>query len=469
MKNTGAVYTPKFIVDLMLDKIGYKDQNLLKKHIIDNSCGEGAFLIEIVDRYIKNYFIFNNDLKQLKKELETYIHGIEINKESFLKTLDNLNAVANKYGLLNLKWDIINDNAFKVSKFNNKIDFVVGNPPYVRIHNLNNNYQDVKLGKFSQQGMTDLYIAFYEIGLSMLNGKGKLIYINPTSLLQSKASSVLRKYIIGNNLLTDFIDLKHLQVFKNITTYTGIFLLDKNKETADVNYYEIDQKFNLNFIDKLKADLFYIDDNFYFSNKNSLIELKQILNYEPTLSNIEVKNGLATLADKIFIKEDFQFKSSNVIDVYKISRQTKFKIIFPYDKNGNLLPFDKLDLNVRKYLLKNKKALQDRSLIDNQEWYSFGRTQSIKDVNKPKIVISNLIKTSNDIKIKLIKPNVAVYSGIYIIGELNLGKIEKILLSDDFINYLKLLKKYKNGGYYTFSTKDLKKYLQFYLEKDIHD
>ncbi|MGL4950421.1 MAG: hypothetical protein ACRC4M_01070 [Mycoplasma sp.] len=35
--------------------------------------------------------------------------------------------------------------------------------------------------------------------------------------------------------------------------------------------------------------------------------------------------------------------------------------------------------------------------------------------------------------------------------------------SQDFIEYISLLGKYKAGGYYTFSTKDLKSFVSYYL------
>ena len=41
------------------------------------------------------------------------------------------------------------------------MDWVVGNPPYVRVHNLGSSAMDVKRQVFSQGGMTDLYLSFY--------------------------------------------------------------------------------------------------------------------------------------------------------------------------------------------------------------------------------------------------------------------------------------------------------------------
>jgi adenine-specific DNA-methyltransferase len=61
------------------------------------------------------------------------------------------------------------------------MDYVVGNPPYVRVHNLRENYEDIKAFSFSKKGMTDLFIVFFEIGFKMLNKTGKMSYISPTS------------------------------------------------------------------------------------------------------------------------------------------------------------------------------------------------------------------------------------------------------------------------------------------------
>ncbi|MEJ3568453.1 Eco57I restriction-modification methylase domain-containing protein [Ureaplasma parvum] len=61
------------------------------------------------------------------------------------------------------------------------MDFVIGNPPYVRIHNLIKEPNLIKNYLFSNKGMTDLYIIFYEIGIKMLNKNGILCYITPSS------------------------------------------------------------------------------------------------------------------------------------------------------------------------------------------------------------------------------------------------------------------------------------------------
>lgn len=56
VKNNGQVFTPDYIVDKILDMACYYGKNILKKDIIDNSCGSGAFFKKIVIRYCEQAF-----------------------------------------------------------------------------------------------------------------------------------------------------------------------------------------------------------------------------------------------------------------------------------------------------------------------------------------------------------------------------------------------------------------------------
>ena len=78
--------------------------------------------------------------------------------------------------------------------------------------------------------------------------------------------------------------------------------------------------------------------------------------------------------------------------------------------------------------------------------------------------INTLIKDANDLKIFDVPSGSGVYSGLYILcNGINPKKIRSALVSNDFSIYISLLGKYKSGGYYTFSTKDIKAYLDYKL------
>lgn len=193
-KSKGRVYTPDYIVNNILDMAHYVDENIIEKHVIDNSCGDGAFLCTIVSRYCDIALKKGMSPDCLKTHLEQYIHGIEIEPAEHKKCLENVSKIAAEYGITtDISWDIICANTLTEDKYNGKMDFVLGNPPYVRVHNLDESFDIAKKFSFAQDGMTDLYIVFYEIGLKMLNNNGILGYITPSSFFNSLAGNYIRK------------------------------------------------------------------------------------------------------------------------------------------------------------------------------------------------------------------------------------------------------------------------------------
>lgn len=459
-KLNGRFYTPEFIVNNVLDLSGYHGYAILRKHAIDNSCGDGAFLVAIVERYCNEFLKASKDLHTLSKELSTFIHGIEIDEKESKKCIINLNNTVNRYGVYNVDWDITCADTLTVDRFNGKMDFVLGNPPYVRVHNLGSSFSHIKKFSFAQNGMTDLYIVFYEIGLKMLNENGVLGYITPSSFFNSIAGRYMRQYLVKNNLLDKVVDLKHFQAF-SATTYTTITILKNNRQQNTMEYYQFENKNNFPYyVDTLSAEDYYICDNFYFADKNKLAELKNILTFKTVNDNFAVKNGFATLADSFFIG-NFDFDEFT-IPVVKASTGRQYKCIFPYSK-GKLVPFENLTKNasIKSYFETYKELLLKRSLERNSGWYGFGRSQGINDVYRCKYAINALIKTQFDLKLTKCDKGVGVYSGLYILTEIPEVELREMLYSEEFVSYISLLGKYKSGGYYTFSSKDLKNYLEY--------
>ena len=313
--------------------------------------------------------------------------------------------------------------------------------------------------------MTDLFIVFYEIGLKMLNKNGILAYITPSSLFNSLACKDMRKYFVNNRLIRKVVDLKHNQVFENATTYTTIMVLSNKNSKDVVEYYEYNFEQNqLLNIDELSYDSFYINNNFYFMKSSELNHLKHIITYKSSSEEIDVKNGFATLNDKFFIGK-FNFKDF-VIPVVKASTGEEKQCIFPY-QNGSLVPYDVLTQNkkLKKYYEENKKSLMSRSIEKGSQWYAFGRSQAIKDVYKTKYAISSIIKDIDSIKLVKCPIGVGIYGGLYILTNMQESIIKKIIFNQEFLDYVKMLGKYKSGGYYTYSSSDLRKYLLYNLKK----
>jgi len=128
-KAAGRYYTPDYLVRTILDLAGYRSSAVLEKHIIDNSCGDGAFLVEIADRYCREFLNAGGTKAGLKRDLARYIHGIEIELSEWGKTVNRLNEIALHYGVNQVEWDILNTDALDAAGFGKKSISLSGIPP----------------------------------------------------------------------------------------------------------------------------------------------------------------------------------------------------------------------------------------------------------------------------------------------------------------------------------------------------
>ncbi len=463
VKNNGQIFTPDYLVKDILNFAGYSGDAVLHKHVIDNSCGTGAFLVQVVGRYCEAALSCGLGHKELRYDLEKYVHGIELDGEAHKETLKNLAATAKHFGLAEVDWDIRHADTLTVSDYDGKMDFVVGNPPYVRVHNLNDSYNKVKTFTFADSGMTDLYLVFYELGLRMLKSEGRLCYITPSSWLASLAGQSLRNYIKSKGNLLALIDLEHFQPFE-ATAYTMIALFQNGVKNTDFGYYKYNNTtYSPEFVSRLSFSEIDILGNFYLANSELLARLRTIKT-NPVPKRVCVKNGFATLADKIFIGNVPETEIT--IPIIKASTGKWSRGLFPYRQDGTPIPEQQLFKNhtIRDYFQRHKDELT-KGRSEMSGWFYYGRTQALRDVCKNKYAINSIIKDVDSIKLNPVPSGCGVYSGLYILSDISEEVLKSIVVSKDFVNYVSSLKSYKSGGYYTFNSKDLEQYVNYKLNE----
>jgi adenine-specific DNA-methyltransferase len=341
------------------------------------------------------------------------------------------------------------------------MDFVVGNPPYVRVHNLQESYALVKQLKTAQDGMTDLYIVFYELGLRMLNRTGTLSYIAPSSWFTSLAGRNLRNMLAADKHLVSVSDLGHYQPFPRITTYTAIVTIKNNITTDKVEYSKFNEDGKFNVVMNSWKDFVY-EGSWYFGPIANIEVVKKVFSYVALTNRLRVKNGFATLADKTFLNTDGLPTDALTIPAIKSTTGEIQRIIYPYTLNGDLLSeSDIKDDPVYTRLLPHKDQLEK-----NKPWYGYGRTQALRDVSREKITLNSTIKDRKTLRLNDAPAGYGVYGGLYIVGfesPTEKAAILDALDSDEFMNFVSMLKKYRRGGYYTFSSKDAQRYLEYRL------
>lgn len=473
-KRKCQIFTPKENVIQLLEWVGYKE-NLYGKKIIENSCGDGQILIEIVDRYINDCIKNKINLEQIKNGLENDIYGAEIDNKHYEKCIENLNKVAQKYYVIDVKWNIIQKDILQ-EKLDMKFDYVVGNPPYIKYRLLDEdtrkfvreNFEVCSVGKF------DYCYAFIEHGIKHLKENGKMAYLIPNSIFKNVFAQQLREYIKPN--LTDIYDYTTQKLFtkknlesidKDILTSSAVIIIDKSKQTRSIKYHDI---VNNQEIEIMKDDL---KNKWIFNNNNEEERGTRFGDY------FKASNTIATLYNKAFVVNKYTQEVEYLVteDNYKIENailrkavsprslnsKTEEKIIFPYYfENGELKRYTEEEMKTKfpyayEYLEAHKDKLLKRRADDSAKWYEYGRSQAISQSNKRKLLLSTVI--TKEVKVYELENETIPYSGIYITSdEENLDRAKEILESEEFLQYVKNIGINASGESIRITSKDINNY-----------
>jgi adenine-specific DNA-methyltransferase len=489
-KTLGQVYTPSWVVDEILDLVDYCGESILTKRILEPACGDGAFLKEIVKRYILQSQFIGLTSEKIISGLETYIYGIELDEIEYNKCINNLNQIVNELvGINNLKWKIYNQNTLHMYvHLKNQFDFIVGNPPYIRIHNLDINTRNfIKDNFLYSEGTIDIYLTFFEMAIHMININGKIGYITPNSYLHNSSYNKFRDFLKREKGIHTLIDFKANKIFKGYSTYTAITIIDFDSNKDSFVYKElVDDKIktvnNISFNELNSKD-------WSFTDRNKEIFIKSLhVDKNTFISELfDVQYGLATLRDKIFIgninecehNNNLVYFKDNLIELnvlrncvkgstYKGIIDNNNKIIFPYKIVSNRyvpIPEDELMKDYPfcyKYFTSNKEELLERDLDKGALWYEYGRSQGLQSINNEKIILSTLV--NGKIQFHRLSKDVLMYSGIFITKKNPLTDwkiIEKVLSSEEFYQFIRITGKDFSGGYKSITSKQIKTYKIF--------
>ena len=471
-KTEGQVFTPTDIVTMILDSVRYTGKSVLTKTIIEPSFGKGAFLIEIVSRIIYEGRAEGKSENEIKEIIEKCVSGIEKDEDLYREAIQKLNELLMTYDIPLPSWsNLINGDTLLVyDNYIGKMDICIGNPPYVRIHNIERQYRDVVKNFTFADGTTDLYIIFYEIGIQMLKEEsGRLAYITPNSFLRNTSQKKFRNYLVNEGLLDAIYDFKDSKIF-DADTYTCICVIDKNAEriTKDVVEYREYNMYKMTLNNTIKYEYFrnqLQDSAWNLSSEEDILYLQQNAKRHIKIKSIAtVQNGIATNRDSVYVgkawldkdctepymgkhtdkKKIVYFNGHNVETtiLHRCVKASKYDgeisntyILYPYQsksKNKLLKKSDGSEVatsyvaytesemqskfpNAYAYLQEHWEYLETRDMDANADWFVFGRSQGLANSGYKKLVFKHVIcKSSDTIEVHVVDDDIIVYSGIYI-------------------------------------------------------
>lgn len=466
-EKTCQVFTPPEMVNYILDKIGYTQQ-LYGKRILENSCGTGQFLCEIVRRYITDGRKNGMSDGCIKKGLTRDIKGIEKEQTIYQQCIANLNKTAAEFGIMDVIWNVELGDAL-TGECSPVYQFVVGNPPYITYYNLP--VEDRKLIRerylVCRQGKADYYYAFTEAAIRSLAEGGVMAYLIPNNFMKNRYSNALREYILP--YLKELEDFKFKKLFESRQTSSAIIVCEKNIDERSFLYK--DHETGKEQIIK-KEDLYG----------------KWTLNLPYLKSGNGVKFGdcfqvsapVATLLNDAFVIKDFrEFDDCIEKSGYRLEREglrraaspkslqyaEKNYIIFPYYyREGRCCRYTEEEFTNRfpqiaSYLRQFKTELSKRNADNKNCWFEYGRSQALAHINQRKLLLSTLI--TGEVKSYSLDVETVPYSGMYIVpkNDHTIEQAEEILRSEAFYNYIKEVGIHANGTTYRISPCDVGNYL----------
>lgn len=466
-----TVYTSKDTVYFMLDQINYKSEyDLSSISILDPCSWDWVFIICCLERLLESSKRYTFSFE---KAFKNNFLAIEIDDIKIQKLIINIGNFLKKHNIaINNFKEILGSGDFLTKWIEAKFDIVIGNPPYIRYDNIPDTMKELyKLYFKTFKGRCDIYIPFYEKGLSLLKENWKLCYICSNRWLKNDYWTNLRKLISSKYDFDKIINLESIKVFdEDVIAYPAITIISNNPTNNQTEYYEIlDKSVIHNWLSKNNNDKGYIftllDD--LAGGKWNFWQVKHISFKTIEEQGFELWIWPATWADKIFIWKTLSKEIENEILI---------PIILSRDLRGNNLtwgwnylinPFTKdwelIDLlnypKLNSYLSFHKIALLNRHVAKRNptKWYRTIDKIKMTLLNKKKLIIPDT--SSNEI-ILMDRWNYYPHHNLAYIthSDENQLKILWALLSSDFWkNQMKKAGNLMNWGFIRWQIQNLRK------------
>lgn len=566
-KRLGEFYTPTEVIDYILTSVGYTySYDIETKDMLDPACGSGGFLVRASRRLISRYLmkfrktdkrelrnpknwkeivsrLSPDEAKIILESIQEHIYGLDINPFAchiaemnlLFQIIDLYQKVREKHPDYKLKrfkiyrtdslekpaqkqiWDYSHSafleeqeeiDSIKEKKF----DFVVGNPPYVRVQMLDERTRKYLTKNYkSAWSNFDLYIIFIERGLDWLKQNGKFGFITSNQFMIRSHGKKLREYILENSEILHIIDFARTKIFQEVTNYPTIIIFKKTKPSSNNFKFIRVKKEKENLINDIFLkfrnkefyseyfDIFEVEQNFLsenpwiFTPKREKGLWEKLNSVRTKLGDVsKILLGLQTGKDPLFIgkirKEinpslvEFASKDykgyvekdlikpvlrGREVRKWSINWHGKYSICPHKAKDFEPIPENELKEkypNAYQFLKDNESKIRKRLMYGKTAeqrtgvWYSLMYFDYIKYYNQPKILTPALTDKNNfaldNNKYFFVLGTAGIY-GIVPKERIDVKYLLGILNSKLSEYFLKKICPIKQGGYFQYSTKFL--------------
>ncbi|MBN1460587.1 MAG: Eco57I restriction-modification methylase domain-containing protein [Armatimonadetes bacterium] len=359
-------------------------------------------------------------------------------------------------------------------------DVVIGNPPYVRVQELEHHVTDyLKRTYETAWKRIDISVLFIELANRLLNRHGINGYITSNQFLTAEYGRKARRFLLSRSSVCRIVDFGDLPVFKGALTYVSVFFLSKGNTTS-FEYHRVralDEPSHSYPFSNVNASSLG-DDAWALGKADHLALIARLRATHPVLGRCaRCWYGIITGLDDVLIVDNAQrrqhrLEKEALLPLIRAQDCTRYGnvvpskyVVYPYEEvQGRTTILPEADLrgrypNLYRYLVAHRAELNGRkdsrhTVAQSRAWYSLIRFGQLDVFSAPKILTPGEVKGN---KFTLDR-STAGYSGARVYGvvpttgALPAPALLAVLNSKVVQFYMHSVAPLKQGGYYSYSS-----------------
>ncbi|MFJ2130987.1 Eco57I restriction-modification methylase domain-containing protein [Streptomyces sp. NPDC087845] len=230
----GEVFTRRWVVETILDLVGYTaNRDLTRMKLVEPSIGSGAFFVPVLERLLESAKVHGTKLPTLAPCL----YGLDLQHEHVAtcrkKSEDMLQAAgASPAEARALSEGWLRHGDFLLDEVPTDVDFVIGNPPYIRTEDLDDETEAAYRKTWrTMRGRADIYVGFYERSLSMLASGGKIGFICADRWMRNAYGKHLRGLVTSRYAVESVWQMHDVDAFEvEVSAYPAITVLAHSEQ-----------------------------------------------------------------------------------------------------------------------------------------------------------------------------------------------------------------------------------------------
>ncbi|MCZ7377241.1 Eco57I restriction-modification methylase domain-containing protein [Micromonospora sp. WMMC250] len=426
----GEVFTRRWVVDLILDLAGYTaDRDLAALVAVEPACGGGAFLAAMATRVSASCRKHDRPLLDAKQAIRAYdllASNVTASRRLVREVLVDEGWSLPEAREVATAWLRQGDYLLD-PHVQEDVDFVVGNPPYVRL-------EDVPADRMlayraacpTMTGRADLYVGFYERALRSLGPGGVLAFICADRWMRNQYGRQLRELISAGYSVDVTVTMHDVDAFEEqVSAYPAVTVVrragqgdavvvdtrrgfgpqDAPELVESISATELTHRTNDRYEVARLPHWFSGGDSWPAGSPSRLALIDALNDRFPPLEDANtgtrVGIGVATGADSVFITTDADVEPRRLLPLSMVKDTTSGThswsgqyLVNPWDADGQLVDLAALP-RLRAYYQRHTAALKRRHVASKRpaQWYRTIDKVDHSLIERPKLLLPDMKTT----------------------------------------------------------------------------